>query len=148
MMSPVPTSPTLPTNKGLINDSKSFTGAFTLDLTDDQIAQAWRIVQEVRHRYQEKFASKFNDPQNFTIDDIEKFIGHMEDEVKTRLAEGPGILASVNMLPIFEGKPLEIEFLGVIPGGDLDKHGMDHEKKGWEVRRATERGEDFLGQKR
>jgi len=143
----LPTSPELPTNKGLINDAKSFSGAFTLDLTDDQIAEAWRIVQRVRFKYQEKFRNKFNDPQNFSMEDIEKYVDQFEDELKTRLAEGPGLLATVNILPVFNGQPIEIEFLGVIPGGDLDKYGMDHEKKEWEVKKATAQGEDFLGQK-
>lgn len=142
-----PTSPQLPVNQGLINDAKSFSGAFTLDLTDDKIAEAWRIVQYVRHKYQERFMNKFNDPRNFTMEDIEKYVDEFEDEVKTRLAEGPGVLATVSILPIFEGRPLEIEFLGVIPGGDLDKYGMDHEKKEWEVKKADAQGEDFLGQK-
>jgi hypothetical protein len=143
----LPTSPELPVDQGFVNSAKDFSGAFTLDLTDDQIAEAWRIIQTVRLKYQDRFRSKFNDPQNFKVEDIEKYVDEFEDEIKTRLAESVGILATVNVLPVFEGQPLAIEIIGVLPGSDLEKHGMDHEKKQWEVRRATDRGEDFLGQK-
>ena len=147
MMSQVPTTPELPVNQGFINDAKSFSGAFTLDLTDDQIQTAWRIIQDVRKRYQQKFRNKFNDPINWREEDLEKYVDEFEDEVKTRLAESVGLLATVNVLPIFNGEPIAIEILGVLPGGDLEKYGMDHEKKEWEVKKATAQGEDFLGQK-
>lgn len=143
-----PTSPNLPTNEGLANDAKTFSGSLTLDLTDDEIKTAWEIIQRIKFKYTQKFQRKFNDPQNFTLDDVTRFADEFEDELKTTLAERCNILATVNVVPVLEGRPLEIEIIGALPGGDMEKYGMDHEKKAWEVRRATERGEDYLGQKK
>lgn len=141
------TSPTLDTNAGIMNDSKTFSGSLTLDLTDDQIKAAWIIIQRVKARHMEIFRRKFNDPSSFNLDAAHKAIDEFEDEIKTKLAENVGILASVNTVPLLEGKPMEIEWLGVLPGHDLGKYGLDHEKKEYEVKKATARGEAFLGER-
>lgn len=142
---PITTSPELPTSEGLMNTAKDFSGTLTLDLTDDQIQAAWRIIQRVKYKHTQKFRQKFNRP-GFTIDDAMNAVEQFEDELKTTLAEQVGILASVDTVPLLEGQPPVIEYLGVIGGGDLEKYGMDHEKKTWEVKRAAERGEEFLGE--
>jgi hypothetical protein len=134
-------------NAGLMNDTRSFSGNLTLDLTDEEIKAAWIIIQRVKQRHQEIFRRKFNDPSTFTLDDLHQYVEEFEDEIKTRLAENVGILASVNTVPLLEGKPLEIEWLGVIDGHDLGKYGLDHEKKEYEVKKATSRGEAFLGER-
>ena len=144
----VPTSPELPADSGLMRTEKQFSGAMTLDLTDDQIAAAIKIVHRVRSKHMEIFRRKFNDPSSFKLDDALKAIEHFEDELKTELAEKVNVLASVNTVPLLEGQPMEIEWLGVLPGGSLDKYGQDHERKTYEVKKATERGEDYLGQKK
>lgn len=134
-------------NAGLMNTTKAFSGNLTLDLTDEEIKAAWVIIQRVKKRHQEIFRRKFNDPSTFTLDDLHKYIEEFEDEIKTRLAENVGILASVNTVPLLEGEPIEIEWLGVIGGHDLEKYGLDHEKKEYEVKKATARGEAFLGER-
>jgi hypothetical protein len=141
------TSPELATNSGLIKDAKSFSGAMTLDLTDEEIANAWKIVIDIRRKWMRVFRSKYNDSSTYTLDQALKSIEEFEDELKTTLAERCGILASVNTVPLLEGKPMEIEWIGKMPGSGLDTIGMDHEKKEYEVKKATARGEDFLGQK-
>ncbi len=143
----VPTSPEMPTGSDNITSAKSFSGAMTLDLTDDQIKRAFEIIQRVKLRHTDIFRRKFNDPSTFNIETVMKYVDHFADEITTELAEKVGVLASVNTVPLLEGQPLEVEWLGVIPGADLEKYGQDHEKKGWEVKRATDRGEDYLGQK-
>lgn len=142
-----PTSPELPTQDTRVKTAKEFSGALTLDMTDEEIAQAYRIVVRVKSKWQEKFRRKFNDPSAFKLDDALKMIEQFEDEIKTELAEKVQVLATVNTVPILEGQPLEIDWIGRLPGSDLARYGMDHEKKEWEVKRAVERGEDFLGQK-
>lgn len=140
------TSPTLDTSSDLMNDAKSFSGNMTLDLTDEEIQAGWRIIQRVRRKHQEIFQRKFNDPSTFTMNAVEKAIDEFEDEIKTELAEKVGVLASINVAPIIVGEPMEIEWLGVLPGHDLEKYGLDHEKKEYEVKKATARGEAFLGE--
>lgn len=143
----VPGSPTLATNDGYVHSAKEFSGAMTLDLTDEDIARAMKIIGEVRLKYGRKFIQKFNDPSTFKLDDALKALEELEDEVKTRLANEVNVLATVDTVPVLEGQPPAIEIIGIMPGGDLEKYGMDHEKKTWEVRRATDRGEDYYGQK-
>jgi hypothetical protein len=142
-----PTSPQLDATDGYVHSVREFSDAMTLDLTDEEISRAVRIIGEVRLKYGRKFIQKFNDPTSFKLDDALKALDEMEDEVKTRLAGECHILATVDTVPILEGRPPAIEIIGVLPGGTLDRHGMDHEKKEWEVKRATARGEDYHGQK-
>jgi len=135
----------LPTKSDLMNDAKTFSGNMTLDLTDEDIAKAWRIVQRVKKRHEEIFRRKFNDPSTLSLDSLHKALEEFEDEIKTRLAE-IDILAAVNTVPILEGEPMQIEWLGVLPSHGLASYGMDHEKKEYEVKKATKRGEAFLGE--
>jgi len=143
----VPTSPELPADGDIIKSEKHFSGAMTLDLTDEQIKQCAKILGEVRTKHVMKFRTKFNDPNSFNFDDVLKAISEFEDEIKTRMAEEASVLVGVDTTPLLEGQPMRVEWLGVLPGGDLDRYGMDHERKEWEVKRANERGEDYLGQK-
>lgn len=141
-----PTSPHLEANDGIIHSARDFSGALTLDLTDEEIARAVRIIGEVRVKYGNKFIAKFG-REGFTLDGALEALSELEDEVKTRLAEEVSILATVDTVPILEGQPPVIEIIGSLPGSNIDQYGMDHEKKTWEVQRATARGEDFYGQK-
>lgn len=143
----VPTSPELPTQDTRVHTAKEFSGALTLDLTDEEIARAYRIVVDIKRKWQDKFRRKFNEPTTFKLDDALKMVEQFEDELKTELAEKCQVLATVNTVPILEGQPLEIEWIGTLPGHASNRYGMDHEKKGYEVKKAVERGEDFLGQK-
>jgi hypothetical protein len=147
MIIDAPNSPTLDTHDGIIHSAKEFSGAMTLDMTDEEIATAVRITTEVREKYRAKWISKFRDPSTFSMDDALRELDNMEDEIKTRLANAVGLLATVDTVPILEGRPPVIEFVGMMPGTNVAKYGQDHEKKEWEVKRATARGEDFLGQK-
>jgi hypothetical protein len=143
----VPTSPELPVrDTGLVQSAADFSGALTLDLTDDEIGKAFEICTSVKRKYEAIFRSKFRDT-SFTLDEAMREVEKFEDEIKTRLAEEADVLATVNVLPVLEGKNIEIDWIGVLPSHSVNKYGMDHEKKEWEVKRATDRREDYLGQK-
>src|SRR5690349_14651958 len=92
----VPTSPELPADHDLIKTERAFSGAMTLDLTDAQIQACMRIIHSVRERHLGTWVNKFNDPQNFTLDDALKAIDAYEDEIKYELADKVGVLATVN----------------------------------------------------
>lgn len=139
------TSPELKTPSDVVKTEKAFSGAMTLDLTDKQIAQCMRIVQRVHGKHRKIFVQKFGRP-GFTIDDALKAVSEFEDEIKTELAEKVNVLVTVDSVPLLEGQPMQIEWLGVLPGGSLHQYGQDHEQKEWEVKKANERGEDYLGQ--
>jgi hypothetical protein len=143
----LPTSPTLDANDGVIHSAKEFSGALTLDLNDDEIAVAMRELMSLKHKWEDKFRRKFNDPHNFSLDEALKKLAEFEDEVKTTLAERLGVLCTVDTTPILLGEPLAVEWIGKLPGSSLDTYGFDHEKKEWEVKRANARNEDYLGQK-
>lgn len=144
------TSPELPTQDTLVTDARHFSGTQTLELSDAEIATAWRIVQRIRAKWMEKFRSKFRAlPENNLSQALEsamQMVEQFEDELKTELMERCDVLATVNVLPVLEGLPIEIDFIGKMPGSDLHRYGMDHERKGWEVKQATARGEAFLGE--
>ena len=146
LITSAPTSPELPANTGIMKSAKDFSGSLTLDLNDEEIAIAYKIIIRVKRRWEEVFRRKFNDPSSFKLDDALKLVEQFEDEIKTELAEKVGILATVNTVPLLEGQPLEIDWIGKIPTSS-DAYGFDHEKKEYEVKRATAQGEDFLGQR-
>jgi hypothetical protein len=141
-----PTSPELDTPDANITSEKAFSGAMTLDLTDDQIKEALAIVVPIKERYRDRFIRMLGDPY-MDLDHVLKVVEEMEDELKTTLAERCNILATVDSTPLLEGQPIRIEWLGVLPGHEVNRYGMDHERKAWEVRRANERNEDYLGQR-
>jgi len=128
-----PTSPDLAANDGILRTVKDFSNVLTTELTDDEIGKAFAIVVDI----QSKYAHRAN-----TVENLE----FLRDEVTTRLAE-VGVLVSIDPTPCFYGEAPIVDFLGKVAGDAIHTHGFDHEKKEWEVRRATERGEDFLGQK-
>lgn len=103
------------------------------DLTDEEVTKLFRVVEEVRYKYSGK-------PN--TADNLE----HLRDETLTRLMD-IGILATLDPAPCFYGEPPVIEVIGKVATDALHRHGFDHERKGWEVNKANERNEDWLGQK-
>jgi len=103
------------------------------DLTDVEITRLFRVVEEVRTKYSGK-------PN--TVKNLESF----RDETLTRLMD-IGILATVDPTPCFYGEPPVVEIVGKVQGDSSHKYGFDHEQKGWEVNKANERNEDWLGEK-
>lgn len=132
---------------GVIKSAKDFSGSLTMDLTDEEIARAYAIVVRIKRKWQDRFRTKFNDWTTLNLDEVMDDVAAFEDEVKYEIADKAGVLATVNTVPLIEGKPLEIDWIGKIPTNIDRTEGFDHEKKGWEVKRANARGEDFLGQK-
>lgn len=119
---------------GLVKTQKEFSDGLTMDLTDEEISKSMRIVVEI----QNKWADRPN-----TVNNLEA----LRDEVLTRLANDCGVLATLDPAPALYGEPPVLEFIGKVAGDSSHQYGMDHEKKMYEVRKATERGEAYLGQK-
>lgn len=103
------------------------------DLTDREITQVFKVVETVR----QKWAGRPN-----TADNLDS----LRDEALTRLMD-IGIIATLDPAPCFYGQPPTLEIIGKIDTDPIHKYGMDHEQKGYEVNKAVERGEDWLGQK-
>lgn len=115
-----------------IKSGKQFAD-FAIDLLDSEIQQAMAIVVSL----QRKYAKRPN-----TADQLEA----LRDEALTRLAD-IGILATLDPAPCFYGEPPILEFIGKVNTDVIHKEGFDHEQKQYEVRKATKRGENFLGEK-
>lgn len=106
---------------------------FSTELLDSEIQQAVKIVASL----QQSYAHKANSVEN---------LDKLRDEVLTRLSE-INILASFDPTPCFYGEPPVVEFVGKVSTDSIHKHGFDHEQKRYEVLKAKERDEHFLGEK-
>lgn len=116
----------------LITTGKDFAG-FATELLDSEVQQAVAVIVSV----QEQYKHRANTAANLEM---------LRDETLERLA-AIGILATLDPTPCFYGEPPVLEILGKVKGDSIHKEGFDHEKKGYEVRKSVQRGEDFLGQK-
>lgn len=106
---------------------------FASELQDTEVVQIAQIVARASRKYSTRAASV----QNLTA---------LRDEILTRLSE-VNVLATVDVAPVLNGEPPTVEIVGKIAGDSQHTHGFDHERKQYEVRKATARGEEFLGQK-
>lgn len=104
------------------------------ELTDSEATKAFEIVGRIQMKYQYMRNSKEN-------------LEALRDEALTTLAEQMNILAELDVSPCFYGKEPVLEIIGKFQGDDIHKYGFDHEQKGWEINKAHEKGEDFLGEK-
>lgn len=127
-MSPVPNVP-----DDRISDPTQFV-QWAADLTDEEAKQVVTIILgDVQSKYQYKTNSKEN-------------LEALRDEALTRMAE-IGILAELDVAPCFHGEPPILEIIGKVSTDSFHQHGFDHEKKSWEVNKAKDRSEEYLGQK-
>lgn len=127
----------------VVTNLTDFSNAMTLDLNDDEIKIAGELVLSIRKRYVDKW--RF---MSFTsFDQAANQLEMYRDEISTTLAERLGVLVTVDTAPVLDGEPPIVEFIGKIEGTQFATHGMDHEKKTHEVRKANSRGEDYYGQK-
>lgn len=141
----------MPTADGVVTSLKQFGDTLTLDLTDDEIQQAMKIVLPIISKWQGIFRSKI-DPSNVTtyrdVEDIMGDVDKFEDEVKTTFMEKMDLLVTVDVMPVLEGTGYPtIVFEGAIASHSSAKYGLDHEKKSAEVKLAKDKGEVFLGAK-
>ena len=120
-------------DKGRVHSKKQFVHNSD-ELADSEAVKAVRLIGEVQIKYAKKVATKEN-------------LHALRDEALYRLATQLGIKAELDPTPCFYGEPPILEIQGKMAGDDIHKYGFDHEKKGWEVRKAHERGEDYLGEK-
>ena len=117
----------------IIKSTEQLAG-FAQDLTDVEVGQVGKLIGAL----QRKYAHKANTPEN---------LEHLRDEVITKLAEDMGILATLDPTPCFHGEPPILEIVGKVAGHSFNKDGFDHERKYWEVQKANQLGEAYLGQK-
>jgi hypothetical protein len=133
------TSPQLSARDGIVSSEKELSDALTLDLLDHEIPELFKIVLQVNARY---YYRHFD-----TIEQGVKILEEMEREMQQELAERMQILCRIDASPMLMGNQPILEVLGRLPSHDIAKHGFDHEQKEWEVKRASSRNEDYLGQK-
>src|SRR5208282_2563749 len=141
------TSPTLPTDDGIITSAKQFSDALTQELNDDEIKRAFEMIVRISEKYHEKFARRFGPSSLFTPEEALEALDEFEEELKYELATKLHVYATVDATPVFEGEPPIVELAGALPSHPIAKYGLDHAKKTWEVQHATEKGEDYYGQK-
>jgi hypothetical protein len=141
---PFPTSPNLPTGKDTVSTAKEFSGAMTLDLSDDEIKRALEVCVSVVRKHQDVWKRKY--PFE-SMEQIADLLNELEKELSYKMMEEVECLVRVDGTPAFYGQPPVIEWLGKIDTSDLAKYGQDHERKTYEVQKAEARGEDYLGQK-
>ena len=141
------TSPTLPVDDGIVSSAKQFSDALTQELNDDEIKRAFEMIVRISEKYHEKFARQFGPHAIFTPEEALEALDKFEEELKYELATKLHVYATVDATPVFEGEPPIVELAGALPSHPIAKQGFDHEKKTWEVQHATERGEDYYGQK-
>lgn len=141
-----PTSPELPANTGIVSTEKQFSDSLTQDLSDEDIKRALAIILPIKKKWQNKFIAKYTHDAKFNVDRAMDELSEFSDEITYTLATDLNILATVDVTPLLQGEGPIIEYIGVLPGHDLSKHGFDHERKEYEVKKAKDRGEDYLGQ--
>lgn len=144
MSNPYVTSPNLPTGRDVVSTAKDFSGAMTLDLSDDEIKRALKVCVSAVRKHQTMWRQKY--PFD-SIEQVADLLEELEKELAYKMMEEVDCLVRVDGTPVFVGQPPVIEWLGKVQGTSLDKYGQDHERKTYEVQKATERGEDYLGQK-
>lgn len=136
----------LPVNQGLVKTEKEFSDALTGELTDAEIAIATRIIIASKTKWQNRFRLKFRDTTNFKTKEVEEALDLVEefnDEISYRLATEVGVLASVDTTPLLKGEGIHVDILGTVGGPKP----MDHDQKEYEVKKAKDKKEDFLGQR-
>lgn len=80
-------------------------------------------------------------------EDLADFLEELGGNIQYEFAERLNLLTRWDPTPVLEGKPPLLEVMDKMPSDDIHKFGFDHERKGFEVRKAVGRGEEFLGQK-
>lgn len=141
------TSPTLPVDDGIVTSAKQFSDALTQELNDDEIKSAFEMIVRISEKYHEKFERRFGPGSIFTPEEALEALDQFEEELKYELATKLHVYATVDATPVFEGEPPIVELAGALPSHSIARHGFDHEKKIFEVKRATNKGEAYLGEK-
>ncbi len=118
---------------GKVKTAKEFVEV-AYELTDAEAVEAFGICAQIDRKYRGRSYS--------TAQQRARILTEMEDETKTRLA-AIDILATV--VPGDEGPVIDI--IGKLRTDNIHKYGFDHEQKEYEVKKATGRGEQFLGQR-
>lgn len=111
-------------------DLDTFASEAFKDIYDEDIATIGKVYKEVM----EKWRLKSNTMAN---------LREMSTEMEGKLAQA-GFRSRVDWTPSIYGQQPILDILGPI---HERKEETDHDKKQWEVNKANDRGEDWLGQK-
>lgn len=103
------------------------------DLLDSEVKEVFQVVYSIQGRYAKMAATSEN-------------LNAMRDEILTRLMD-MNIVAEIDIAPFYSGEPPTIEIIGKVKSDPQHKYGFDHEQKEYEVKKATARGESYLGEK-
>jgi hypothetical protein len=140
----------MPKDQSIVRTPKEFSDSLTTELTDEEIVQAGRVIGQCKVKWEKIFRSKFYDYANYSgrdvakrFDEAQNLCEKFSDEVSYRLADEAGVLATVDIVPIFNGEPPVIEIVGKIDSTTP----FDHDKKEYEVKKAVKKDEAFLGEK-
>lgn len=114
----------------VVTSTKEFSDNSMMELTDSEVQAALSEILRIQEKYQYRLANEAN-------------LQSLASEITEKMFD-MNILVSFDPTPLFEGDAPHLEILGKV-GGEFDKHGFDHEREQWEVKRANDKGEDFLG---
>lgn len=115
-----------------IKTRKQLSKFSTGSLTDEDVTTVGKIVYALQLKFRNRYANETN-------------LAQLEDEAMTKLAEA-GFLAKVDPTPTLTGDPPIVEIIGKVGNLGFQKP-HDHERQYWDVAKAEERGEAFLGEK-
>jgi hypothetical protein len=132
------TSPTLADND-IVGNPKELSDALTLELTDHEISRMMEIFGSTWKKY---IGRTFD-----TVEQGMQIVTEAEKEITDRMANELEVLCTIDVSPMLMMQPPILEIHGKLPTSSFAEHGFDHEKKEYEVKEATVRGEDWLGQK-
>jgi hypothetical protein len=138
------TSPEVPTDD-LIKSKKEYADLLTQDMTDDEITKSFNIMIPIIKKWQERFIRRAESYP--TVEAAMEDVNRFEDELKYELATKLKIYATVDVLPLLEGKPPVIVVQGPLEDHIIHKYGFDHERKTYEVTHAARNDEAYLGEK-
>lgn len=121
-----------------VTSLKAFSDTLTLDLTDEEIKKAFEVCMRSLRKWRPIFAAKL-DPHSAVsfskVEDITDLIMQWDSEIQAQLA-AMDLDGEIDIEPLRRDEPPTIVINGALPSHYSAKYGMDHEKKGWEVKRA------------
>lgn len=119
--------------KAVSTDLMRDSGFDDSSLYDDEVKEIGNVVGQLVRRWSHKPNTESN-------------LFEMEKEAVHKLFE-LGFVAHVDLFDAWVGGKPIIEIVGRVRGSQEYNYGFDHEKKGFQVVKSKERGEDYLGQK-
>lgn len=128
-------------NAGIVRNPTEF-AHIAYNLQDTEALEAMAICRKYQKRW--LYAAKWGWR---SWDDLADFLETLGQDFQYEMADKLNLMTRWDPTPVLEGKPPLMEVMDKMPGDDIHKFGFDHERKGYQVKKAVVRGEDYLGQK-